>query len=80
MVTGLAGHLAAEGETITDQPKPLAAAMFNRNQEVGTVLGEEEEKGRFECSASACTKTPSNSIASSSCRNAWVSLPALGGC
>ena len=53
MVAGFPGHLAAIGQTITDQPKPFAAAVFDRNQEVGTALGEEEEKGRLACSASA---------------------------
>ena len=66
MVTGFPWHFTAVGQAITDQPKPLAAAMFDGDQEVGTALGEEEEKGRFECSASACTSTPSSSIASSS--------------
>jgi hypothetical protein len=65
MVTGFPGHLAVVGQATTDQPKPLSAAMFDGDQEVGTALGEEEEKGRFECSASACTITTSNSIASS---------------
>jgi hypothetical protein len=44
---------AAVGEAIFDQPKSLAAAVFDRNQEVCTALGEIEEKGRFACSASA---------------------------
>jgi hypothetical protein len=47
-----------------------------RLQEVGTALGDEEEKGRLACNASAYTRTPSDSIVSSSCRSAWVSLPA----
>jgi hypothetical protein len=53
MVAGFPGHLAAIGQTVTDQPKPFAAAMFDGNQEVGTALGEEEEKGRLACNASA---------------------------
>ncbi len=66
MVTGFPCHLTALSQAITDQPKPLAAAMFDGDQEVGTAVGEEEEKRGFECSASACTSTPSSSIASSS--------------
>jgi hypothetical protein len=46
-----------------------------RLQGVGIALDEDEQKVRFACNASACTSTPSNSIASSSCRYAWVSLP-----
>jgi hypothetical protein len=33
----------AVGQAITDQPQPLAAAMFDGDQEVDTALGEEEE-------------------------------------
>lgn len=76
MVAGFPGHMTAVGQTITDQPKPFAASVLDGDQEVGTALGEEEEKGRLACNASACTSTPSNAMASSSCRSAWVSLPA----
>ena len=53
MVAGFPGNLAAIGQTVTDQPKPLAASVFDRDQEVGTALGEKEEKERLACSASA---------------------------
>jgi len=72
-LAGAPGDPAAVGESITDQPKPLAAAVFNGDQEVGAALGKVEEKGRFACSASACTSTPSSSTASSSWRRAWIS-------
>ena len=60
IVTGFPGYLAAIGQTITDQPKPFAVAVYDRNQEDGTALGEQEEKGRLACSASPLTSTPSN--------------------
>ena len=72
-LAGAPGHEAAVGEPIADQLKPLSAAVFDGNQEVGTALGEVEEKGRLACSASACTSTPSSSTASSSWRRAWIS-------
>jgi hypothetical protein len=74
-VGGLKHGLAAIGEPITDDLKPLAAAVFHRDQEVGSTLLEVEEKGRFACSASACTSSPLSSTRSSSSRKAWISLP-----
>ena len=70
---GAPGDPPAVGEPVSDQPKPFAAPVFDGDQEVGAALGEVEEKGRFACSASACTSTPSSSIASSSWRRAWIS-------
>jgi hypothetical protein len=70
---GAPGDPAAVGEPVSDQAKSLAAAVFDGNQEVGAALGEVKEKGRFACSASACTSTPSSSTASSSWRRAWIS-------
>ena len=72
-LAGVPGNPAAVGESIANQPKPLAAAVFDGNQEVDAALGEVEEKGRFACSASACTSTPSSSTASSSRRRDWIS-------
>ena len=43
MVAGLLGHLAAIGQAVADQSKPLVAGMFDRDYEVGTVLGEGQE-------------------------------------
>ena len=45
--------LAAISQPITNDLKPLAAAVFHRDQEVGDTLPKVEEKGRFACSASA---------------------------
>ncbi len=70
---GAPGDSPAVGQSVSDQPKTLAAAVFDGDQEVGAALGEEEEKGRVACSASACTSTPSSSTVSSSWRNAWIS-------
>lgn len=67
------GDPPAVGEPVSDQAKSPAAAVFDGDQEVGAALGEVEEKGRFACSASACTSTPSSSTASSSWRRAWIS-------
>ncbi len=72
-LAGAPGDSTAVGEPVSDQAKSLAAAMFDGDQEVGVALGEIDEKGRFACSASACTSTPSSSTASSSCRMAWIS-------
>ena len=54
-------------EPIADQTKPLLAAVFDRDQELGAALSEVEGKGRFACNASARTRPPSSSTASSSC-------------
>jgi hypothetical protein len=49
VVTVFRWNITAVGETITVQPKALAASVFHRDQEVGTALGEEQEKGWFAC-------------------------------
>jgi hypothetical protein len=46
-------RLTAVGQPITDHLKPLAAAVFDRDQEVGSTLLEVPKKSRFACSASA---------------------------
>ena len=74
-VAALEQRLTAVGQPIPDDPKSLAADVFNGNQEVGATLLEDEEKGRFACSASACTSKPLSSTRSSSSRRAWISLP-----
>jgi len=74
-VGGLKHGFTAIGQPITDDLKPLAAAVFHRDQEVGATLLEIEEKGRFACSASACTSSPLSSTRSSSSRRALISLP-----
>lgn len=74
-LAGFKRRLPAVGQPITDQLKPPAATVFDRNQEVGTTLLEVEEKGRFACSASACTNKPLSSTRSSSSRKALISLP-----
>lgn len=77
-LAGVPGNPAAVGESIANQPKPLAAVVLDGNQEVGAALGEVEEKRRFACSASACTSTPSSSTASSRRRRDWISpLPSV---
>jgi hypothetical protein len=67
----------AVGESVTDQTKSPAEAVFDGKQEVGTARGEVEEKGRFACSPSAYISTPSRSTANSSRRRAWISSLAL---
>jgi len=76
MPAGPPRHAAAVDEPDPDELKPRAATEYDSDQEVGAALGEVEEKGRLACSASACTRTPSSTTACSSCRRAWVSLPA----
>ena len=71
--TGAPQDPAAVGEPVSDELKTHTATVFDGNQEVGASLGEEEEKGRFACRASACTRIPSSSTASSSWRRAWIS-------
>ena len=73
---GLQRRLPPVDQSILDYLKPLAAAVFHRNQEVGTTLFEVDEKGRFACSASACTSSPSSSTRSRSLRRAAISPPA----
>ena len=68
--------LCAIGEPITDHLKPFAATVFDCDQEVGATLLEVEKKGRFACSASACTNIPVSSTRSRSSRRAPISLPA----
>ena len=55
---GLERRPSAVGQAIPDHLKPFAAAMFHGDHEVGGALGEVGEKGRFACSASACTSSP----------------------
>ena len=73
-VSGFKHGLAAIAQSITDDLKPLAATVLHCDQEVGATLLEVEEKGRFACSASACTNRPLSSTRSSSSRRAWISL------
>ncbi len=75
-LAGLKRRLPAVGQPITDHLKPLAATVFDGDQEVGATLLEVEEKGRFACSASACTNIPVSSARSRSSRSAEISLPA----
>ena len=75
-VAGLPRRLAAIGQAVLDHPGKLAATVFHRNQEVAATLLEVEEKGRFACSASACTSKPLRSTRSSSWRKAAISPPA----
>lgn len=67
------GIRTAVDQSVSDQPKTFAEAVFNGYQEVGAALGEVEGKGRLACSASACTSTPPSSTASSSWRSASIS-------
>ena len=73
--TGLPWRFAAIGQSIADDTKAFPAAVFDGNQEVGATLLEVEEKGRFACSASACTNRPLSSTRSRSSRRALISLP-----
>ena len=73
ILSGVPGDPAAVGEPIADQLKTYSAPVFDGDQEIRAALGEVEEKGRFACSASACTSTPSSSTASSNWRRAWIS-------
>ena len=75
-VAGLPRRLAAIGQAVLDHLGKLAATVFHRNQEVGATLLEVEEKGRFACSASACTSKPLGSTRSISWRKAAISPPA----
>ena len=73
VLAGLQRRVPAVGQSISDHLKPLAASMFHRDQKVGSTLLEVDEKGRFACSASACTSRPSRSTRSRSWRRAWIS-------
>ena len=76
VLAGLQRRLPSVDQSIYAYLKPLAAAMFHRDQEVGITLFEVDEKGRFACSASACTSSPSSSTRSWSWRRAAISPPA----
>ena len=76
VLAGLQRRLPPVDQPISDHLKPLAATVFHRDQEVGATLLEVDEKGRFACSASACTSSPSSSTRSRSWRRASISPPA----
>jgi hypothetical protein len=82
-LAGAPGEPPAVGEPISDQAKPVAATVFDGDQEVRAALGEVKEKGLFACSAPACTSTPSSCTGSRRWRRAWSSqltdMGAVGG-
>ena len=67
--------LTAISQPITDDLKALAEAVVHRDKEVGAMLLEIEEQGRFSYSASACTSSPLSSTRSINSLRAWISLP-----
>ncbi len=69
-------RVAAIGQPIVDHLRSFAATVLYSDQEVGATLLEVEEKGRFACSASACTSKLLRSTRSNSWRKAAISPPA----
>jgi hypothetical protein len=75
-LAGLPRRVAAIGQPVLDHLRSLVTTVFYSDQEVGITLFEVEEKGRFACSASACTSKPLSSTRSRSWRKAAISPPA----
>ena len=75
-LVGLPRRVAAIGQPVLDHLRSFAATLLYSDQEVGATLLEVEKKGRFACSASACTSKPLRSTRSNSWRKAAISPPA----